>query len=193
MMRTRKLLPSFVVLTLAACAAMITTTTETQASVSVALSVDDVAKTSTIVARVTPRAQTSAWENGRIVTTTRVAVERVLGGSNVPTEIDVRTLGGTVGDVGQRVEGEAHFKQGTPSIVFLTPRPSDGALFVNGRAQGQLVVQRMKDRDVVRVANTGELVVRPRVSGELMTSLDGRDAEDCARVVTRAWERTHAQ
>jgi hypothetical protein len=191
MMRETKLLPSFFV-AFALCAFA---TTTADASVSVALSLDEVAKTSTIVARVVPHAQSSAWENGRIVTTTRLGVERVLGGTNVPAEIEVRTLGGRVGDIGQIVDGEAQFTQGTPSIVFLVPRASDGALFVSGRAQGQLVVVRAKEgREVVRVQNTGALVPRHVASALVtMTALDGRDANDAMREAARAWERTHAR
>ncbi len=196
MMRKTKLLSSFLVaLSLSVTTVMTIAPSDADASVSVALSLDDVAKTSTLAARVVPRAQTSAWEDGRIVTTTRVAVERVLGGRGVPSEIDVKTLGGRVGNIGQIVEGEASFAIGTSSIVLLVPRASDGALFVNGRAQGQLVIQRAKDnREIVRVASTGALVDRRRArTEELVTAFDGRDAEDASREIVRAWERTHAR
>jgi len=177
------------------------------ASVSVALTVDDVARASVLVARVVPQAQTSRWEDGRIVTTTRLGVESVLAGAGVAgSEVRVRTLGGVVGDVGQRVEGEARFTAGAPSIVFLAKdvqgREDAAARFVvAGRAQGQLVVARDADgRDVVRVVGTGGLVERrqrvplaPPATAPLVTTLDGRSADDATREVVLAWGRTHAR
>jgi hypothetical protein len=180
--------------------AIATTAAPADASVSVALSIDDVAKASTIVVRATPIEQASAWENGRIVTTTRLRVERFIAGKASGSELSVRTLGGIVGDIGQRVEGEAVFSPKTPSIVFL--KATEGTFIVAGRAQGQLVV--MKDartaREIVRVRETGGLVPRPqRIPYALpalsppVTSFDGRDADDMTNEAARAWERTHAK
>lgn len=189
--------------------ALSTVAVASDASVSVALTVDDVAKTSILVARVVPKAQASRWEDGRIVTTTRLRIERVLAGVGTDgTEVRVRTLGGVVGDVGQTVEGEPRFAMGAPSIVFLTtaPRLRDDAdrettFAVAGRAQGQLVIAPDgAGRDLVRVVGTGALVPRPqriplapRATGPLVTTLDGRTAGDAAREVVLAWERTHAR
>ena len=177
------------------------------ASVSVALTVDDVARAAVLVARVVPKEQSSSWEDGRIVTTTRLGVESVLAGAGVAgSEVRVRTLGGIVGDVGQRVEGEPRFTAGAPSIVFLAKdvhgRRDAGARFVvAGRAQGQLVVARDgSGRDLVRVVGTGGLVERrqrvpltPSATAPLVTTLDGRSADDATREVVLAWRRTHAR
>jgi hypothetical protein len=117
-------------------------------------------------------------------------------------EVRVRTLGGTVDKIGQTVEGEARFAPNVASIVFLTHREHDAEsapFVVAGRAQGQLVV--MKDarrHEIVRVAGTGALVARPpRVpyalgASPMITTLDGREADDVTREAARAWERTHA-
>jgi hypothetical protein len=181
-------------------------TTSADASVSVALSIDDVARASVLVARVVPIEQTSAWEDGRIVTSTRLRVERVVAGTDgVTSEVRVRTLGGIIDNVGQTVEGEARFAPNVASIVFLGHRDGDVApsapFIVAGRAQGQLVVSKdARNHEIVRVAGTGALVQRPqRVpyalpnASQMITMLDGRDAADVTREAARAWERTHAR
>ncbi len=168
------------------------------ASVSIALTLDDVARSSALVARVTPVEATSAWEDGRIVTTTRLRVDRVLAGAST-NEVSVRTFGGVVGKIGQRVEGEPSFEVKRTSIVFLVPATSS-AFAVVGRAQGQLVVTKAANgREVVRIGRVGELVARavraPRApsDGPLMTNLDGLSADDVAKSAAQAWERTHAK
>ena len=84
---------------------------EASASVAIAASLEDLARASTVIARVTPVERTSAWEDGRIVTTTRVRVDEVVAGSVAGStrELRVRTLGGRVDTIGQIVEGEASF------------------------------------------------------------------------------------
>lgn len=186
---------------------LLTLASPSDASVSVAMTIDDLAKGSSVVIRATPVDQTSAWENGRIVTSTRLHVERVIAGSPPSTsDVHVQTLGGIVGDIGQAVDGEASFmsrtsKAAEASIVFLMPRTEGNKTHyvVNGRAQGQLVV--VKDvktsHEIVRLARTGPLVPRVRMSPEpktaaLMATFDGHDAEEVSNEAARAWERTHA-
>lgn len=177
-------------LLLFAFAAVVSSTTAA-ASVSVALSLDDLARTSTTVARVTPLDLSSRWEDGRIVTYVRVRVDDAIAGSAVPgSELRVRTLGGIVDGVGQAVEGEARFTAGKPSMVFLTER--GGQTVVSGRAQGQLAIVRGADgREIVRAVPSGTLVVR--TPGRLPAALEGRDASDARAVIVRAWEATHAR
>jgi hypothetical protein len=166
------------------------------ASVSVALTLDDVARSSELVARVVPIEQTSAWEDGRIVSTTRLKLDRSIAGSSSASEVRVRTLGGQVGNIGQIVEGEARFAPATPSIVFLA-RYKD-SFVVSGRAQGQFLVNRKDAREIVRVLSPGMLVDRQRKvplapsSGPLLATFDGRDAGEVTREAALAWERTHA-
>lgn len=190
-----------------ALAAAATMASDAHASVAFAMTIDDVAKAASLVARVTPIEQSSAWEDGRIVTSTRLHVDRVVAGSGAGTEVRVRTLGGVVGDVGQLVEGEATFdpKAKSPSLVFLVPAPNGdkrGPDFaVSGRAQGQLAVEKAGSGERVRVMKTGALVRRitteriplaPPPASPMMTALEGRDADDVTNEAARAWERTHA-
>jgi hypothetical protein len=107
---------------------------DAQASVSVAVLLEELVRDSTGVATVTAREQRAVWENGRIFTYTRVTIDSIVAG-DLPAEAWVRTMGGIVGKVGQAVEGEATFAQGQHSLLFLRRRQD--AYSVTARAQGQ--------------------------------------------------------
>ncbi|MBI3178195.1 MAG: hypothetical protein HYZ27_00955 [Deltaproteobacteria bacterium] len=79
----------------------------------------------------TPQA---VWQGRRIVTVTPVTVEEVWVGSTREHVIEVSTLGGVVGGVGQRVDGEARLVPGEQVVLFLA---GQGARFrVLSLAQG---------------------------------------------------------
>jgi len=167
------------------------------ASVSVALSMDDVAKGSSAVVRATPLDQTSAWENGRIVTSTRLHVDKVVAGEAPSSaEIHVRTLGGIVGDIGQIVEGEAQFNNAAkiPCLIFLLPQGDRAHFVVNGRAQGQLLFSKdvKTSKEIVRIVKAGALLPRRTQITTPVAALDGRDADEVTNEAKSAWERTHA-
>jgi hypothetical protein len=172
--------------------------------VAIAVSLEDLARTSSVIARVTALERSSAWEDGRIVTTTRVRVEDLVAGAtpNGARELRVRTLGGRVGNIGQLVEGEAAFALSESSVVFLVSHgaiSAEPAFVVVGRAQGQLHVKRdIQGREVVRVGATGELVERrihpPLVAGGTrIVSLDGAPVQTMTIAARRAWEVVHAK
>lgn len=72
----------------------------------------------------------------RIVTDTRLRVEEGLAKADgMDREILVRTLGGAVGDLGERVHGQAQLLLNEPCVAFLLQGP-DGLHYVNGMAQG---------------------------------------------------------
>jgi hypothetical protein len=72
----------------------------------------------------------------RIVTDTRLRVEEGLAKADgVDSEIIVRTLGGAIGELGERVHGQAQLVLGEPCVAFLLQGP-DGLHYVNGMAQG---------------------------------------------------------
>lgn len=184
---------------------------EASASVAIAVSLEDLARASSVIARVTPVDYVSAWENGRIVTTTRLRVDEIVAGApgaagtatDGARELRVRTLGGRVGDIGQRVEGEASFAMSEPSVVFLVPFTGPAAeaasFVVTGRAQGQLLVRRdVQGQEVVRIGAVGELVERRihpplRAAGRRMTELDGSSVQSLSIEAKRAWEVGHAK
>ncbi|MBX3185765.1 MAG: hypothetical protein KF819_02070 [Labilithrix sp.] len=184
---------AFVLVTAATCLGV---ARDAPASVSVALSLDDLARDATVIAKVTPVARASAWQGSRIVTTTRLRIDGAVAGSPPAREVEVRTLGGIVGGIGQIAEGEPSFLVGEPSLVFLASRGS--WMTVVGRAQGQLLLTKKGGVDVVRVRNVGALV-RRRAAGPLLppgkpvTELDGAPADAVARDAARAWEATHAR
>jgi hypothetical protein len=93
----------------------------------------------------TPEENTSVWEEipgvgRRIVTYTRVSVGQVVYGPAAPKDVWVRTLGGVVGDIGQRVEGEAVLVPGERSVLFLKAT-AEGTHHVVEMAQGHYLVR----------------------------------------------------
>src|SRR5579872_6119804 len=101
----------------AACAAL--AASDARASVSIQVTWDSLLRESTAAAVVTPTDAQSVWENGRIYTYTHVHVDRAVAGE-LATGSDawVRTMGGIVGKIGQRVEGEAVLAPGHASLLF---------------------------------------------------------------------------
>ncbi len=72
----------------------------------------------------------------RVVTDTRMRVEEGLAKADgVDSELLVRTLGGSIGRLGERVHGQAQLVLGEPCVAFLLQGP-DGLHYVNGMAQG---------------------------------------------------------
>lgn len=61
------------------------------------------------------------------------------GPSEAPRETEVLTWGGRVGDVGQKVHGEAQLTIGEPLVLFLQDAES-GLFRVTGMAQGRFSV-----------------------------------------------------
>lgn len=194
-----------VVLALAACSSAATCAVafaprEAQASVAVCASLDDLARGSSAIARVTALDRESTWEDGRIVTYSRVRVDAVIAGATPAgaRELRIRTLGGRVGNIGQSVEGEPALLPAESSIVFVKERATGGAMIVLGRAQGQLLVRRdVHGREVVRVGAVGELVdrrVRPPLvaAGKRVVDLDGVTVDAVSVEAKQAWEAGHA-
>jgi hypothetical protein len=183
----------------AAVSACLTLAGEVRASVSIAVSWDDLLGHSVAAAVVTPVDARSVWEGGRIVTYTRVHVDKQVAGA-LPGSEDpwIRTLGGIIGKIGQRVEGEAVLAPGYQALVFLGAGQA-GTFHVTARAQGQF--------PVVTTEASGPRVVRANAAGMLLkpTSapthagarlaadvLHDRGVDDVARDIAADWERTHA-
>lgn len=98
-----------------------------------------------VVIEGTPEEATSVWEDipgagRRIVTYRRVHVDQVVYGENAPKDLWVRTLGGVVGDIGQRVEGEAVLTPGERSMLFLKAT-STGPHVIVEMAQGHYLLK----------------------------------------------------
>lgn len=107
------------------------------ASVSVLVSLEELVAASTYVVVATAGERRSVWEQlpsgRRIVTYTRLAVERSVAGAP-GGEVWVRTLGGVVDRIGQSVSGEAQIPTGSRSLLFLSR--VNGVVVVTAMAQG---------------------------------------------------------
>jgi hypothetical protein len=180
-----------------ACAALVPAVT--LASVSIAVSWDGLLRESSSACIVTALEARGAWENGRIYTYTHVHVDRAVAGS-LATGGDawVRTMGGVVGDIGQRVEGEAALQQGQSSLVFLRPGLSTTlphSFEVTARGQGHFPLETADPKLPARIAQGHALglLMRPRVIRSDATPprlaaevLLGRTVDQAVREVTAA-------
>jgi len=107
------------------------------ATVSVALSLDELVDEAEHVALVRcTGAQASRDDRGRIVTDYALRVEESMKGDG--GTLTMRSLGGVIGDLGMRVEGEPHPTVGARYLVFLERR--GGALRAVGMSQGVMPV-----------------------------------------------------
>ena len=164
-----------------------------RASTLVQLSVDELCRRATLVVAATPRASVVVWEDTgsgrgrRIVTYTRMRVDNVIDGTP-PPELWIRTLGGSIGDVGQRVDGEAVLAPGQPGVFFLRAF-ADGPHGVVGMAQGQYLFDRRMGGAAPRLLSMPmlpRLLGPPRAGG-----LDGKTLDEASAII-RAARRAHA-
>lgn len=174
------------------------------ASVSIQVTWDGLLRESTAAVIATPTDSESAWEDGRIYTYTHVHVDRAIAGElTTGGDVWVRTMGGVVGKVGQRVEGEAVLAPGHSSLLFLHSGGTApaGIFQVTARGQGQFPVVPSSDPaappTLVRSTAAGMLVaphtVGPVPSPVLAADVvHGRVVDDVAADVAAAWGRTHA-
>jgi hypothetical protein len=108
----------------------------------------------------------AVWERigGRkhIVTYTRVRAHELLAGKDPSAdELLVRTLGGTIGELGELVHGEAALRIGRRSVMFTMP--SQDALAVTAMAQGHYPLGRDRAgiERLLRSPEANELIDEP--------------------------------
>jgi len=170
---------------------------DARASVSVSVTFEDLLKRASAVAVVVPVDRHGVWEDGRIVTYTHVRIERLVAG-RLPGDVWVRTFGGSVGHIGQIVEGEATFGQAEASLVFVHPGGMGGSPGIFGvveGAQGQftVVASAGQSPSLAAARGVGALVQPPPGAGRLATeALVGRSLEDAAREIDSAWSHFHS-
>ncbi len=106
--------------------------------------------------------------DGQIWTWHRIEVEREIRG-NAPDqrEVIVETMGGQIGDIGMRVEGEASFQVGERVLAFVHGGGPYAAFRTVGMGQGVMRVRREKGVDTVRQSREGLLLVRQDAEGRL--------------------------
>jgi len=169
---------------------------ELAANVDVILSLADLTRTSTAIATVTPLEQQSHWEGGRIVTLTRVRIDSLLAGNPTISEPIVRTLGGTIGNLTQIVDGEPVLLPSSRALLFLR-ETGPGTFQVAGRGQGQfpIVVSLEGGPFVVHHPRLGTLVQpvdRPSVRAAVSV-LHGLALDAAEATIELAWKESHAR
>lgn len=115
----------------------------------------------------------SFWSpNGQLGTWHRIAVERELRGS-VPDEqeVIVETLGGQIGDIAMRIEGEPSFTVGERVIVFMRDGGPYTAFRPVGMGQGVMRVRTEQGVETVRQSREGMMLMRRNAQGRLERSL----------------------
>ena len=110
--------------------------------------------------------------NGQIGTWHRIAVERDLRG-DAPDEDEVmlETMGGQIGDIAMRVEGEPSFTIGERVLVFIRGGGPYTAFRPVGMGQGVMRVRTEQGVDTVRQSREGMILMRRNAQGRLERSL----------------------
>jgi hypothetical protein len=106
-----------------------------------AAEVEELARRAEHIVRGTVLSSTAAWtpDGKQIHTVTRISVARALKGRG-PAVVEVRTPGGSVGDLAQKVIGAPEFAPGEEVIVFLHRHGSSSRYGVEGFSLGKFTV-----------------------------------------------------
>ena len=110
--------------------------------------------------------------DGQLGTWHRIAVERELRGrAPEEREVIVETLGGQIGDLGMRVEGEPSFRVGERVLVFVRDGGPYTAFRPVGMGQGVMRVRMEEGVETVMQSHEGLMLMRRNAKGRLERSL----------------------
>jgi hypothetical protein len=110
--------------------------------------------------------------DGQLGTWHRIAIERELrGGAPDEQEVMVETLGGQIGDLAMRVEGEPSFTVGERVLVFIRDGGSYTAFRPVGMGQGVMRVRTEQGVETVTQNRKGLMLMRRNAQGRLEPSL----------------------
>jgi hypothetical protein len=110
--------------------------------------------------------------DGKIGTWHRIAVERELRGQAPDErEVIVETLGGQLGNLGMRVEGEPSFSVGERVLVFMRDGGPYTAFRPVGMGQGVMRVRTEQGVETVTQSREGLMLMRRNAQGRLEKSL----------------------
>jgi len=110
--------------------------------------------------------------DGTLGTWHRIEVERDVGGGAVgDSEVIVETMGGQIGEIGMRVEGEPSFAIGERVVVFIRGGGPYTAFRPVGMAQGVMRVRVEQGIEMVTQSREGLMLVRRNAQGRLEKSL----------------------
>jgi hypothetical protein len=164
----RRLLPALALWALAA-------TLPAFASVVRVLPLPELVRRSQVVAVADVESSVSSWVDERIVTDSVLVVESPLLGAAGGERLTVRTLGGEVDGLGQRVFGEPWLRRGERYLLFLEPFPSSeptALLRPVGMAQGALPVVASPEGTFVTPNADLSALLEPCVEASLAPWLD---------------------
>jgi hypothetical protein len=118
--------------------------------------------------------------DGKIGTWHRIAVERELGRGHAPdeSEVIVETLGGQLGNLGMRVEGEPSFSVGERVLVFMRDGGPYTAFRPVGMGQGVMRVRTEQGVETVTQNREGLMLMRRNAQGRLEKSLGALPDEE---------------
>jgi hypothetical protein len=161
---------------------------EAEAHTARILTLEDLVDRSAYVVIGTAGEHRSLWEDlpsgRRIVTYTKIAVERAVAGAPAG-ELWVRTLGGVVDKIGQAVPGEAQLLAGSRALLFLAQ--TSGALVVTAMSQGHYPVV-LDAKGVARLGKSpdvGMLIARPGPVVAAHERLVGASVDDAVTLVAQ--------
>lgn len=128
--------------------------------------------------------------DGQLGTWYRIGVQRELRGSAPDeSEVIVETLGGQVGDVSMRVEGEPSFSVGERVLVFIRDGGPYTAFRPVGMGQGVMRVRTEQGVETVTQNREGLMLMRRNAKGRLEQSLGALpDGERLDRLLSRLRE-----
>jgi hypothetical protein len=117
--------------------------------------------------------------DGTLGTWHRIDIERdVRGNAAGESEVIVETLGGQIGEIGMRVEGEPTFEVGERVVVFIRGGGAYSAFRPVGMAQGVMRVRWRQGVETVRQSREGLMLVRRNAQGRLEKSLGALPKEE---------------
>jgi len=112
------------------------------------------------------------YPNGMLGTSHRIQVERDLrSGTSSEREVLVETLGGAIGEIGMKVEGEPSFAVGERVIVFVREGGGYAAFRPVGMGQGVMRVRTEEGVETVHQTREGMMLMRRNAKGRLERSL----------------------
>ena len=128
--------------------------------------------------------------NGQLGTWHRISVEReIRGHAPDEQEVMVETLGGQVGDIAMRVEGEPSFTVGERVLVFIRDGGPYTAFRPVGMGQGVMRVRTEQGIETVRQNRGGLMLMRRNAKGRLGTEPRRAAAEGAPRRIAFEAER----
>ena len=106
--------------------------------------------------------------DGQLGTWHRVAIEReIRGGAPDEQEVIIETLGGHIGDIAMRVEGEPSFRVGERVLVFIRDGGPYTAFRPVGMGQGVMRVRMEQGIEMVSQSREGMMLMRRNAKGRL--------------------------